>query len=46
MRERHNFDRRTNVLKSDEAKKKYYLVYEGEKTEEIYFDEIISSREK
>ena len=46
MRERHNFDQRTNVLKSDEAKKKYYLVYEGEKTEEIYFDEIISSREK
>lgn len=40
MRERKNFAERAKVLKSDEAKKKYFLVYEGKDTELIYFDAI------
>lgn len=40
MREKRNFAQRTRVLTSDEARKKYFLVYEGEETEQIYFDEV------
>ncbi len=40
MREKRNFAQRTKVLTSDEARKKYFLVYEGEETEQIYFDEV------
>lgn len=45
MRERRTFAERTKVLKSDEAIKKYFLVYEGSDTEVIYFDAIRSLRE-
>lgn len=38
MRESRTFAERTKVLKSDEAIKKYFLVYEGKDTEVIYFD--------
>ena len=34
MRERRTFAERTKVLKSDEGKRKFYLVYEGASTEE------------
>lgn len=45
MREIRTFAKRTNVLKSDEALKKYFLVYEGSDTELIYFDAVNSMRE-
>lgn len=45
MRESRTFAERTKVLKSDEAIKKYFLVYEGSDTEDIYFDAIRSLRE-
>lgn len=38
MRERRTFAERTRALKSNEAKRKYFLVYEGKSTESIYFD--------
>lgn len=40
MREKKNFARRSRVLASAEARKKYFLVYEGEETEQIYFDAV------
>ncbi len=46
MREKRNFAQRTKVLTSDEARKKYFLVYEGEETEQIYFDEVSLCRSK
>lgn len=45
MRESRTFAERTKVLNSDEAIKKYFLVYEGSDTEVIYFDAIRSLRE-
>ena len=45
MRESRTFAERTKVLKSDEAIKKYFLVYEGSDTEVIYFDAVRSLRE-
>ncbi len=45
MRESRAFAKRTKVLKSDEALKKYFLVYEGSDTEMIYFDAVNSMRE-
>lgn len=45
MRESRTFAERTKVLKSDEATKRYFLVYEGSDTEVIYFDAIRSLRE-
>lgn len=45
MRESRTFAERTKVLKSDEAIKKYFLVYEGKDTEVIYFDALRSFRE-
>ena len=45
MRENRTFAERTKVLKTDEANKKYFLVYEGSDTEVIYFDAIRSLRE-
>ena len=45
MREGRTFAERTKVLKSDEAIKKYFLVYEGSDTEVIYFDAIRFLRE-
>ena len=37
MREKRNFAERTKALNSDEARKKYFLVYEGKDTELLYF---------
>ena len=45
MRERRIFAERAKVLKSDEAVKKYFLVYEGSDTEAIYFDAVQSMRD-
>lgn len=45
MRENRTFAERTKVLKTDEANKKYFLVYEGSDTEVIYFDAIQTLRE-
>lgn len=40
MREKRNFAERTKALDSPEIRKKYFLVYEGENTEVIYFDAV------
>jgi hypothetical protein len=45
MRERKRFAERTRVLISDEVRQKYFLVYEGENTELVYFDAITELRE-
>ena len=45
MRESRTFAERTNVLKSDEVVKKYFLIYEGSDTEVIYFDAVRTMRE-
>lgn len=45
MRESRTFAERTKALKSDEAIKKYFLVYEGSDTEVIYFDAVHLLRE-
>lgn len=45
MRESRTFAERTKFLKSDEALKKYFLIYEGSDTELIYFDAVNSMRE-
>ena len=46
MREQRNFSKRTQALASGETKKKFFLIYEGEKTEKIYFDAIHQNRIK
>lgn len=46
MREKRNFAERSGTLKSKEARKKYFLVYEGKNTEDIYFDGIYEHRGK
>lgn len=44
MREKRTFAQRTKILKSDEAKRKYFLVYEGSDTESLYFEAVDSMR--
>ena len=44
MREKRNFDSRRNVLQSDRPKSKYFLVFEGSQTEQIYFDAVVDHR--
>lgn len=44
MREKKNFAIRTNALENAEIKKKYFLVYEGEETEQIYFDAVNANK--
>jgi len=46
MREKRNFAERTRFLKTDEAKKKYFLVYEGECSEDRYFKAVESLRKE
>ena len=46
MREKRTFAERTQVFTSDKTLRKYFLVYEGSETEEIYFDAVSSLREK
>lgn len=38
MREKKTFAQRTETRKTDETKKKYFLVFEGDYTEELYFE--------
>lgn len=45
MRESRTFAERTKILKSDEASKNYFFIYEGAETEAIYFDAINFLRE-
>lgn len=45
MRESRTFAERTKVLKSDEAKKRYFLVFEGVNTEKIYFEALENARD-
>ena len=44
MREKRTFAQRTKRLKPDEAKRKYFLVYEGSDTESLYFEAVDSMR--
>lgn len=46
MREKRNFAQRTKVLASDEVRKKFFLVYEGEKTEYAYFKSVAKLRDE
>ena len=40
MREKRNFAERTKISKEDRTRKKYFLVFEGNRTEGIYFNTI------
>ena len=46
MREKRNFAERTKISKEDRTRKKYFLVFEGSRTEEVYFDTINESKGK
>ena len=46
MREKKTFAKRAKVLMSDEARKKYFLVYEGKDTELLYFEAIEKLKER
>lgn len=45
MRESRIFAERTKALKSNEAKRRYFLVFEGASTEKIYFEALESARD-
>ncbi len=45
MRESRRFAERTKVLKSNEAKKRYFLVFEGASTKKIYFEALENARD-
>ncbi|MCR5237403.1 MAG: RloB family protein [Lachnospiraceae bacterium] len=44
MREKRDFAKRSGAVESREVRKKYFLVYEGKNTEDIYFDGISEHR--
>ncbi len=44
MRESRAFAERTKALKSNEAKRRYFLVFEGASTEKIYFEALENAR--
>ena len=46
MREKRNFAERSRAFASPEILKKYFLVYEGQDTEAIYFDGVSEHRNK
>lgn len=46
MREKRNFAERTKISKEDRTRKKYFLVFEGSRTEEIYFNAINELKDK
>ena len=46
MREKRTFAERTRIFTSDKTLKKYFLIYEGSKTEAIYFDTVNFMREE
>lgn len=43
MREKRTFAERSKILKSNETKRKFFLVYEGSSTEVLYFDALLDS---
>lgn len=45
MRESRTFAERTKVLKTDESKKRYFLIFEGASTEKIYFETLENKRD-
>lgn len=45
MREKKSFAERAKILTSDEARKRYFLVYEGKDTELLYFDAVNELRD-
>ena len=46
MREKRNFAKRTRISELDRTRKKYFLIYEGSSTEEIYFKAVNELRNK
>ncbi len=44
MREKRDFAKRSGVKDSREARRKFFFVYEGKNTEDIYFDGIVDYR--
>ena len=46
MREKKNFAERTRISNEDRTRKKYFLVFEGNRTEEIYFNAINELKDK
>ena len=44
MREKRDFAKRSGAVESREVRKKYFLVYEGKNTEDIYFDGVSEHR--
>lgn len=46
MREKRIFAERSKALPSDEVRKKYFLVFEGRYTEQIYFDAVNEHRDQ
>jgi hypothetical protein len=46
MREKRKFAERTRISKEDRTIKKYFLVFEGNRTEEIYFNAINELKDK
>ena len=46
MREKKAFAQRTHTRNTDEVRKKYFLVYEGAETEDIYFEGVNENRQK
>ena len=46
MREKKNFAERTRISKEDRTRKKYFLVFEGNRTEGIYFNAINELKDK
>ena len=45
MREKKTFAKRTKIRTTDEVNKKYFLVYEGSDTEDLYFEGIQEQRQ-
>lgn len=45
MRERKRFGERSTISQSKQARKKYFLLYEGSDTEVIYFDTVHDLRD-
>lgn len=46
MRESRTFAERTKALKSDQAKRKFFLIYEGTSTEVLYFNTLKDMRDE
>lgn len=46
MREKRDFAKRSADSSEREVRKKFFLVYEGEKTEAIYFGGVVDNRDR